>query len=129
MMTTRQRQAMLFIEGYQARTGGVSPTMREIAEGLRLSIGTRSRVHALLKGLEERGFIKRIPHRTRAIEVLRPVSREQWFQFDNGKKEIVPHRGKVQPPICAKKTSTPVNAEPRQLATGGVLKKQSDGSV
>ena len=87
MMTDRQRQAMLFIERYQAERGGVSPTLRDIAMALKVR---KTSVFRILTGLEERGFIRRLPNRQRAIEVLRPVTREQWFQFCNETKEVQP---------------------------------------
>jgi repressor LexA len=56
MLTSRQRDALIFIEDYQ-REQGRSPTYPEIADGL--SISSKSGVHRLVTGLEERGFLAR----------------------------------------------------------------------
>ena len=47
--------------------GSVSPTIREMSEGLGM---TASRVHASICQLEERGFVKRLPHRARSLVVV-----------------------------------------------------------
>lgn len=88
MITPLQRRVMLFIEAHQARTGGVSPSIAEIARHLRY----RSNNHAqrLLVGLEERGLIRRLPHAARAIEVLRPVSRFAFYRLDDETKQLRP---------------------------------------
>lgn len=66
-LTTKQAQCLAIIKGAIAATGR-APTFQEIVEGL----GGRSRGNAqrLLLALEERGRIKRIPGRARAIEVI-----------------------------------------------------------
>lgn len=60
-----------FIAGYQAANGGVSPSVRECARGIGCA---PAKAHQLLRGLEERGAIRRLPHRERAIDVLEPVA-------------------------------------------------------
>lgn len=74
MMTPRQRDALAFIGRYQAEHGGVSPTCKEIGKGLDLS--STSGVHRLLTELEERGLIRRLPSRSRAIEILKREEHE-----------------------------------------------------
>lgn len=73
MMGPREREAALlrFIVGYQAAKGGISPNYDECAR----AIGNRSksRAAAVLDRLEQRGAIRRLPYRARAIEVLQPV--------------------------------------------------------
>jgi len=68
-MTQRQRDLLAFIVGYQAAHGGVSPSLDEMAA----VIGRASKSSSLrsLNGLQEQGFIRRMPNRARAIEVLR----------------------------------------------------------
>lgn len=68
MLTTMQRDALLFIDAYIKANRGVAPSNADIAEGLGLR--SKSGVHRLLTALEERGFIQRMPHRARAIRVL-----------------------------------------------------------
>lgn len=87
MLTEKQRKTLLFIEAYQARTGGVSPTVQEIAQ----HVGYRSKcgAHRLLVGLEERGFIRCMPSRARAIQVITPISRFEFHRFDAKEKALV----------------------------------------
>ena len=80
MITKQQRKALLFIEAELERTGGVAPSVREIADHFHYRSPTMAR--RLLIGLEERGFIRRLPAKDRAIEVLKPVSRFAAFSFD-----------------------------------------------
>lgn len=56
-MTPRQKQALDMIRSHMATSGGVSPSLAEIAAGLGLKY--RSNAHALVVGLERRGLIKR----------------------------------------------------------------------
>src|SRR5439155_4133480 len=49
--------------------GGVSPSFDEMKEALRLK--SKSGIHRLITGLEERGFLRRLPHRARALQVLK----------------------------------------------------------
>lgn len=67
-LTPRQLQLLRFITGYRAANGGVSPDVRECMRGLGLY--SSSGIVRLLRGLEERGAIRRLPMRARAIEVL-----------------------------------------------------------
>lgn len=69
-LTPQQTALLRFIAGYQTAHGGVSPSVRECGRG----IGVRglSNVVRLLRCLEERGAIRRLPRCERAIEVLTP---------------------------------------------------------
>jgi repressor LexA len=87
MMTAQQRKAMLFIEAEVAR-GGIAPSVKELAAHMRYR--SMNHAHKLLLGLEERGFIRRLPHRARAIEVVRPVSRFAFHRFDDESKALRP---------------------------------------
>ena len=77
MITKQQRTALLFIEAEIERTGGVAPSVREIVDQLHYRSPTMAR--RFLIGLEERGFIRRLPAKDRAIEVVKPVSRFAAF--------------------------------------------------
>lgn len=68
MLTRKQQQLLLFID-QRLREGGVSPSFEEMKEALALK--SKSGVHRLITALEERGFIKRLANRARALEVLR----------------------------------------------------------
>ncbi len=68
MLTRKQNELLLYINGYLADEG-LSPSFDEMKDALGLR--SKSGIHRLISGLEERGFIRRLPHRARALEVLR----------------------------------------------------------
>ncbi len=68
MLTQKQYELLTFIDS-RLKSAGVSPSFDEMKDALRLK--SKSGIHRLLTGLEERGFIRRLPHRARALEVLR----------------------------------------------------------
>ena len=68
MLTAKQRELLLCINQRLMATG-VSPSFDEMKDALRLR--SKSGIHRLVGGLEERGFIRRLPHRARALEVIK----------------------------------------------------------
>lgn len=68
MLTRKQHELLLFIEQRLSETG-VSPSFDEMKDALALK--SKSGIHRLITGLEERGFIRRLAHRARALEVVR----------------------------------------------------------
>ena len=68
MLTAKQRELLLFINQRLSATG-VSPSFDEMKDALRLK--SKSGIHRLVTGLAERGFIRRLPHRARALEVVK----------------------------------------------------------
>jgi repressor LexA len=68
MLTKKQHELLLFINRRLSDTG-VSPSFEEMKEALKLK--SKSGIHRLISGLEERGFIKRLAHRARALEVVK----------------------------------------------------------
>ncbi|HET6619703.1 MAG TPA: transcriptional repressor LexA [Dongiaceae bacterium] len=68
MLTRKQRELLKFIQERLGETG-ISPSFDEMKEALGLK--SKSGVHRLITGLEERGFIRRLPHRARALDVVR----------------------------------------------------------
>ena len=68
MLTKKQRELLLFINERLTATG-VSPSFDEMKDALNLK--SKSGIHRLVGGLEERGFIRRLPHRARALEVVK----------------------------------------------------------
>ena len=68
MLTTKQKELLVFINARLQETG-VPPSFDEMKEALGLQ--SKSGVHRLIIALEERGFIRRLPHRARAIEVIK----------------------------------------------------------
>ncbi len=68
MLTRKQHELLLYIHQRLGETG-VSPSFEEMKDALDLK--SKSGVHRLISALEERGFIRRLPNRARALEVLR----------------------------------------------------------
>ncbi len=68
MLTAKQRQLLLYIHECLEKTG-VSPSFDEMREALGLR--SKSGIHRLVTALEDRGFIRRLPNRARALEVVR----------------------------------------------------------
>lgn len=74
MLTKKQHELICFINDRLADTG-VSPSFEEMKEALDLK--SKSGVHRLISALEERGFLKRLPNRARALEVLKVPERTE----------------------------------------------------
>ena len=68
MLTKKQHELLLFIHKHLQKHG-VSPSFDEMKAALELK--SKSGIHRLITGLEERGFIRRLAHRARAVEVVR----------------------------------------------------------
>jgi repressor LexA len=68
MLTKKQHELLTFINQRLAATG-VAPSFDEMKDALNLR--SKSGIHRLISGLEERGFIRRLPHRARALEVVK----------------------------------------------------------
>lgn len=74
MLTRKQHELICFISDRLAETG-VSPSFEEMKDALDLK--SKSGVHRLISALEERHFIRRLPNRARALEVLRMPERPE----------------------------------------------------
>ncbi len=68
MLTKKQHELLMFINQRLGATG-VAPSFDEMKDALNLR--SKSGIHRLISGLEERGFIRRLPHRARALEVTK----------------------------------------------------------
>lgn len=68
MLTAKQKELLLFIHEKIKETG-VSPSFDEMKDALDLA--SKSGIHRLITALEERGFLRRLAHRARALEVLK----------------------------------------------------------
>jgi repressor LexA len=98
MLTRKQHELLMFIHERIKETG-VSPSFDEMKEALDLA--SKSGIHRLITALEERGFLRRLPHRARALEVVKlpqqatsaaPPQGRQAFkpQIVTGEREAVP---------------------------------------
>ena len=68
MLTKKQKNLLLFINK-KLRSSGISPSYEEMKESLNLK--SKSGIHRLISALEERGFIRRLAHKARALEVVK----------------------------------------------------------
>ena len=68
MLTKKQKNLLLFINK-KLRSSGISPSYEEMKASLNLK--SKSGIHRLISALEERGFIKRLAHKARALEVIK----------------------------------------------------------
>jgi repressor LexA len=68
MLTKKQKILLMFINK-KLRSSGVSPSYEEMKHSLNLK--SKSGIHRLITALEERGFIRRLPHKARALEVVK----------------------------------------------------------
>jgi repressor LexA len=102
MLTKKQSELLRFIHERLKETG-VPPSFDEMKEALDLR--SKSGIHRLILALEERGFIRRLPNRARALEVLRlpesstPMSPRSGAKFSPS--VIEGNLGRVRPPVAA----------------------------
>ncbi len=68
MLTKKQKNLLIFINK-KLRSSGISPSYEEMKSSLNLK--SKSGIHRLISALEERGFIKRLAHKARALEVIK----------------------------------------------------------
>ena len=68
MLTKKQKNLLMFINK-KLRSSGVSPSYEEMK--LSLNLKSKSGIHRLISALEERGFIRRLAHKARALEVIK----------------------------------------------------------
>src|SRR3954452_24331101 len=87
MITAKQRELLLFID-QRLKQDGISPSFDEMREALELK--SKSGVHRLISALVERGFIRRLPNRARALEVLKMPEAKAPATAE--KSQIVPPR-------------------------------------
>src|SRR5438477_5495492 len=92
MLTKKQHELLTFINHRLAATG-VAPSFDEMKDALNLR--STSGIHRLISGLEERGFIRRLPHRARALEVIKLAEDSAAPSSANGPGE----RGRFSPTV------------------------------
>ena len=83
-MLTRKQHELLMLINERLGEAGVAPSFDEMKDALGLK--SKSGIHRLITGLEERGFIRRLPHRARALEVLRIPEAMQAKTGGGGRK-------------------------------------------
>jgi len=93
MLTRKQHELLLFIHS-QLGEGGISPSFDEMKDALNLR--SKSGIHRLITGLEERGFIRRLPHIARALEVVKLL---EGMDAGGAGQTARPPRGKFRPNV------------------------------
>src|SRR5690242_11544764 len=108
MLTRKQAELLRFIHE-RLKEAGVPPSFDEMKDALDLR--SKSGIHRLIKALEERGFIRRLPNRARAIEVVRlpesttpPTPRSRGFS----PSVIEGSLGRVRPTAPGEPANDPV---------------------
>ena len=90
MLTRKQHELLMFINQRLAATG-VAPSFDEMKDALNLR--SKSGIHRLISGLEERGFIHRLAHRARALGKSSKLPEEER----STRRHLVSARGSRQP--------------------------------
>ena len=135
MLTKKQKNLLLFINK-KLRSSGISPSYEEMKNSLNLK--SKSGIHRLISALEERGFIKRLAHKARALEVLKlpetasandiynsfsPSVIKGGLDSENSKKNIndIPVLGKIAAgtPLEAIQNEVSRVMLPEELSKGG----------
>ncbi|WP_137392023.1 transcriptional repressor LexA [Rhodoligotrophos defluvii] len=107
MLTRKQHELLMFIHE-RLKEAGVPPSFEEMKEALDLR--SKSGIHRLITALEERGFIRRLPHRARALEVVRLPDSHAGSLGSSAPKRFSPNviegsLGKVRPTAGGDKDS------------------------
>ena len=115
MLTTKQKELLMFIHERLKETG-VPPSFDEMKEALDLQ--SKSGIHRLITALEERGFIRRLPHRARAIEIIKlpdamsqtrgPRRAASRPASSRAASAGVPQRGRGRPSLPQSRCSVPL---------------------
>ncbi|MEO0428808.1 MAG: transcriptional repressor LexA [Pseudomonadota bacterium] len=105
MLTRKQHDLLMFIHK-RVQRDGVSPSFDEMKEALDLR--SKSGIHRLITALEERGFIRRLAHRARAIEILRlPENVAAEMPRAGFRPEVIDGDRSGPPPSSSSSPSTP----------------------
>jgi repressor LexA len=123
MLTRKQHELLMFIYERLGQSG-VSPSFDEMKDALGLR--SKSGIHRLITGLEERGFIRRLPHRARALDVIRlpdgtPAAAEPAPAAAPPAATPIPLRPRFQPAVIrggfpGAPPGRPVNGEAEAVA-------------
>ncbi|MCY0146734.1 transcriptional repressor LexA [Hoeflea sp. G2-23] len=112
MLTRKQHELLLFIHE-RMKESGIPPSFDEMKDALNLA--SKSGIHRLITALEERGFIRRLPNRARALEVIKlPESYQNNLQPRRGFSPSV-IQGSLGKPESVRR-AVPANDEPATTA-------------
>ena len=109
MLTEKQYKLLMFINKVLKETG-CSPSFEEMKDAVGLK--SKSGIHALIEALVEREFIKKLPHKARALEVIRlPKFKPKAIIEEEKKREIALQNSAAQIPLYGKiAAGTPIEA-------------------
>ena len=125
MLTRKQYELLQFIYE-RIRETGVSPSFEEMKEALDLK--SKSGIHRLITALEERGFIRRLPHRARALEVVKLPEQAAGAPQRGFTPNVIEGGSKPQPkasPAAAGVVSVPLVGK---IAAGTPIEALQDNS-
>lgn len=123
MLTSKQNELLLFINE-RLQKDGVSPSFDEMKDALNLA--SKSGIHRLISALEERGFLRRLPHRARALEVVKlptitsnPTKFKQEIKLVSDKgDDFIPNHANQNIPILGKiAAGVPIAAIQHEIGT------------
>ena len=116
MLTEKQYKLLMFINKTLKETG-CSPSFEEMKNAVGLK--SKSGIHALIAALEERNFIKKLPHKARALEVVRlPKFKPSAILEEEKKREIALQNSAAQIPLYGKiAAGTPIEAIANETET------------
>ena len=129
MLTKKQHELLTFISAKLQETG-FSPSFEEMKEALNLK--SKSGIHRLITALEERGFIRRLPHRARALEVLRLPDSGPVSQSGRGDSRVIEGNFGRAPAAASRRHLTEVEAAPLSGAAnsdGGMVELPLYGRI
>lgn len=119
MLTEKQYKLLVFINKVLKETG-CSPSFDEMKEAVGLK--SKSGIHALISALEEREFIRKLPHKARALEVIKmPKFKPKAILEEEKKREIALQNSAAQIPLYGKiAAGTPIEAIANETDTVSV---------
>src|SRR6201999_3351441 len=112
MLTRKQHELLMFIHERIKETG-VSPSFDEMKEALDLA--SKSGIHRLITALEERGFLRRLPHRARALEVVKLPPQATAAAPPHGRAPLTPQLVAAS----ARRRRAPRGRPPDKATVGG----------
>lgn len=116
MLTEKQYKLLIYINKVLKETG-CSPSFEEMKQAIGLK--SKSGIHALIEALEERNFIRKLPHKARALEVIRlPRFKPSAIIEEEKKREIALQNSSAQIPLYGKiAAGTPIEAIANETET------------
>ena len=124
MLTSKQQQLLSYIKEHLDQ-GGVSPSFEEMKEALDLK--SKSGIHRLISALEERGFIRRLANRARALEIVKLPDSMATAARSGANGSVASTSESVVTPLLRKPAATP--ARPTPIAANDVIEIPLHGRI